>query len=435
MKVTLTNCTKCLLHLSFFIVCVLFVTNSYAQSTSGKSTNITTINGKKYYLHKVAHAQSLYGIAKIYGIDTKVILDANPSAIKGIVVGQELKIPFTATTGTTNTNTTKQTEQPKTVEEVKPQVEEPKQQQTTSTSDANTTSSSSGEPDLLSMVDDGKKEKEYVTATFKSTRNINFHTSEILGKNCLDFRIQHRFAPLSTGANNAWGIDGPASLMLSLEYSYSGRWMVGISRSNIQKMSEAFFKWKILRQVKHGLPFSVTYFGGLYYSATTNASLGQTSPDFYNPKGMGDRMSYVHELIIASKITPWLSLQVAPSYVHYNLVGTTIGMVKNDCIAMLGVVRAKYNKRQAIIFEYGYRTNTNYAAVGTTFYNSMGIGWEVETGGHVFQLFLTNSTGIMENQYIMGTTGSWSKVGKSPASIMIGFNITRIFALSKKSEI
>ncbi len=435
MKVTVSNCTKNLLHVSFFVLCFMFVGNIHAQTTTpAKSTNITTINGKKYYLHKVAHAQSLYGIAKIYNVDTKVILDANPGAMKGIVVGQELKIPFTNSTSTTTT--AKQVEQPKTVEEVKPQTEEPKQQQATSTTDANT----SGQPDLLSMVDDGnaKKEKEYVAATFKSTRNINFHTSEILGRNCLDFRIQHRFAPLSTGANNAWGIDGPASLMLSLEYSYSGRWMVGISRSNIQKMSEAFFKWKILRQVKHGLPFSVTYFGGLYYSAATNASLAQTSPDFYNPKGVGDRMSYVHELIIASKITPWLSLQVAPSYVHYNLVGSTIGFQKNDCIAVLGVVRAKYNKRQAIIFEYGYRTNTNYASVtngvATPYYNSMGIGWEVETGGHVFQVFLTNSTGIMENQYIMGTTGSWSKVGKTPSSIMIGFNITRIFALSKKSD-
>ncbi len=432
MKVAVSNCTKSLLYLSFFVLCIVFVNNTYAQVSGVKSTNITTINGKKYYLHKVAHAQSLYGIAKIYNIDTKAILDANPGAIKGIIVGQELKIPFNST-GTATT--TKPVEQTKPVGEVKPPAEETKQQQTTSTTDANTSIGNSQEPDLLSMVDDGKKEKEYVVSTFKSTRNINFHTSEILGRRCLDFRIQHRFAPLSTGANNAWGIDGPASLMLSLEYSHNGRWMVGISRSNIQKMSEAFFKWKILRQVKHGFPFSVTYFGGLYYSATTNTSLGQTSPDFYNPKGAGDRMSYVHELIIASKITPWLSLQVAPSYVHYNLVGTTIGMVKNDCIAVLGVVRAKYNKRQAIIFEYGYRTNTNYAAVGTNYYNSMGIGWEVETGGHVFQLFLTNSTGIMENQYIMGTTGSWSKVGKTPASIMIGFNITRIFALSKKSEI
>lgn len=430
MKVTVPNCAKSLLSLSFFIF--LFVGNVYAQTTTpAKSTNITTINGKKYYLHKVAHAQSLYGIAKIYGIDVNTILSENPGASKGIVVGQDLRIPYNSSS---NTSTTKTTEGPKKTEEVKKPVEEPKKQEET-TPVTNTNSTNGQEPDLLSMVDEGKKEKEYVTATFKSTRNINFHTSEILGKRCLDFRIQHRFAPLSTGANNAWGIDGPASLMLSLEYSHDGRWMVGVSRSNVQKMSEGFVKWKILRQVKHGLPFSVTYFGGLYYNATMNSAVGQTSPDFYDPKKPTDRMSFVHQLIIASKITPWLSLQVAPAYVHFNLVGNAIGMQKNDCIAVLGVLRAKYNKRQAIIVEYGYRTNTDYAAIGTKYYNSLGIGWEIETGGHVFQLFLTNSVGILENQYITGTTGPWLKDGKTPSSIMIGFNITRIFALSKKSEI
>jgi uncharacterized beta barrel domain-containing protein DUF5777 len=293
----------------------------------------------------------------------------------------------------------------------------------------------SQEKDLLSMMDDGKKEKEFITSTFKSTRNINFHTAEVSGKRILDFRIQHRFGALSSGANNAWGIDGPASLMLSLEYSHNGRWMVGISRCNVNKMAEGFFKWKILRQVKHGFPFTVTYFGGLYYSATMNSDLGQTSPDFYDPKKPTDRMSYVHELIIACKVTPWLSLQVAPSYVHYNLVGSTIGYSKNDCYALLGVIRAKYNKRQAIIFEYAYRLNTNYASTGANYYNSMGIGWEVETGGHVFQIFLTNSTGIMENQYIMGTNTSWKKIAATPAGIRLGFNITRAFALSKKSDL
>ena len=408
--------------------------NLLAQSTS-KSTEISTVNGKKYYMHKVASGQSVQGIAIIYDIDPKVIFTENPNAKNGIMTGQKLKIPFDAVVAGGNTKTVEKTK-PVSQPTVQP-VNEPKKQEQAPVTNTNT--GSSQELDLLSMVDDGtsKKEKEYVTATFKSTRNINFHTSEILGQRCLDFRIQHRFGPLSTGANNAWGIDGPASLMLSLEYSHNGRWMVGISRSNVQKMSEAFFKWKILRQVKHGLPFSVTYFGGLYYSAASNQSLGQTSPDFYDPKKPTDRMSYVHELIIASKITPWLSLQVAPSYVHYNLVGSTIGFQKNDCIAVLGVVRAKYNKRQAIIFEYGYRTNTNYASVtngvATPYYNSMGIGWEIETGGHVFQMFVTNSTGIMENQYIMGTTGSWMKQGKTPSGIAIGFNITRVFALSKKS--
>jgi hypothetical protein len=418
MKTPISNFNKKLLQISFFVLWSVLVTNAQVQTT-GKSTNITTINGKKYYLHKVAHAQSLYGISKIYNVDVNTIIKENPSANKGIVVGQDLKIPFDGSTADQNPKST-ETNTP--VEQAKPVVEESKKEETP----VSTNTVSSGEPDLLSMVDDGvKKEKEFVPSTFKSTRNINFHTSEILGRRCLDFRISHRFGPLNSGANNAWGIDGPANLMLSLEYSHTGRWMVGISRCIENKTAEAFFKWKIIRQVKHGFPFTITYFGGLYHTFQKDPYQGQPT-EFFNK--VADRVSYVNELIIACKVTPWLSLQVAPAYVHYNLVGNANGLSKNDCIALTGIIRAKYNKRQAIIFEYAYRLNTDYAATGTTYYNSMGIGWEVETGGHVFQIFATNSFGIMENSYLMTTNTAWKASG-----VRIGFNITRVFALSKKS--
>ena len=407
------------IRVSFFVLCLAFVSQVNGQ-TSAISKNISTINGKKYYIHKVANGQSLYGIAKLYKIDLNTLLVSNPGAIDGIKPGQELKIPV---------DNSIPVESPKTTEETKKQeAQTPVETPITTPVTANTTTANNQEPDLLALADDGPKEKEFVSSTFKSTRNINFHTSEILGKRCLDFRISHRFGPLNSGSNNAWGIDGPANLMLSLEYSHDGRWMVGISRSILNKTAEGFFKWKIIRQVKHGMPFSVTYFGGVYETFQIDPYLGQPS-EFYS-KTM-DRVSYVNQIILASKITPWLSVQVAPAYVHYNLVGAANGLSSNDCFALLGVIRAKYNKRQAIIFEYGYRLNTNYAAgiAGTKYYNSMGIGWEVETGGHVFQIFATNSYGIMENQYIMTTNTNWSGMG-----VRIGFNITRIFALSKKSE-
>ena len=422
MKTSLSNFNKKLLQVSFFALSIVLVTNQLQAQTTNKSTNITTINGKKYYLHKVAHAQSLYGISKIYNVDVNTILKENPSASKGIIVGQDLKIPFNGTN--TATQTTKPVEQPKPAEKPKPPVEEPKKEEPTP---VNTNANTSGEPDLLGMVDDGtKKEKEYVSATFKSTRNINFHTSEILGKRCLDFRVSHRFGALNSPPNQAWGIFGSANLMLSLEYSHTGRWMVGVARCFENQTAEAFFKWKIIRQVKHGWPFTITYFGGVYHTFQKDPYQGQPS-EFYDNK-VGNRVSYVNELIIACKVTPWLSLQVAPAYVHYNLVGNANQLSKNDCVALTGVVRAKYNKRQAIIFEYAYRLNTDYAAAGTTYYNSMGIGWEIETGGHVFQIFATNSFGILENSYLMTTATSWKASG-----VRIGFNITRVFALSKKS--
>jgi LysM repeat protein len=416
MKSIILNFNPKLVYISFFVLYFICISNMCAQAPA-KSTNVTTINGKKYYLHKIAHAQSLYGISKIYNVDVNTILKENPNASKGIIVGQDLKIPF---------DNAQVVETKKPVEEEKPPVAaETKKTEEPITATTVTPTNTSGEPDLLSFVDD-KKEKKYVSSTFKSTRNINFHTSEILGRRCLDFRISHRFGPLNSGANNAWGIDGPANLMLSLEYSHTGRWMVGLARCIENKTAEAFFKCKLIRQVKNGFPFTITYFGGMYH--TFNKQQTGLPVEFYN--SVADRLSFVNEIIIACKITPWLSVQVAPAYVHYNLVGDVNGLSKNDCVALTGVIRAKYNKRQAIIFEYAYRLNTNYAAVGTTYYNSMGIGWEVETGGHVFQIFATNSYGILENSYLMTTDSSWKG-----AAVRIGFNITRIFALSKKSEI
>jgi hypothetical protein len=203
--------------------------------------------------------------------------------------------------------------------------------------------------------------------------------------------------------------------------------MVGIARCIENKTAEGFFKWKILRQAKNGSPLNVTYFGGVYHTFVKDPLLGEPVK-FYN--NVSDRLSFVNQIIISRKITSWLSIQVAPVYVHYNLVGESNGLIKNDLFALTGVVRAKYNKRQAIIFEYGYRFTKNYGAPGTTYYNSMGIGWEVETGGHVFQVFFTNSYGIFENSYLFTTNTAWKTSG-----VRLGFNITRVFALSKKSDI
>lgn len=282
----------------------------------------------------------------------------------------------------------------------------------------------SQEPDLLNMVDSTssqKRAKEYVPYTFKSTRNINFHTCEILGPKSLDFRISHRFGPINSGAYNAWGIDGPANLMLSLEYSYDGRMMVGVQRSLQDKMGNLFFKAKLLRQAKYGSPVTITYFGGAYNTFVKDPYLGQ--PEKLYQKAQ-DRFSYVHQLIIARKFAPWLSAQLSPFYVHYNLVGEGNGLELNDIFGLAAVLRFKYNKRQSIIFEYAYRFNRNYESIGSKYYDSMGIGWEIETGGHVFQIFFTNSFGIVENQYLVKTDGDASSMG-----IRLGFNITRVFPI------
>lgn len=289
--------------------------------------------------------------------------------------------------------------------------------------------------DLLDMVADSaaKPEKEFVSAPFKSSRNINFHTTEVLPERSMDVRISHRFGVLESKAYNAWGIDGPANLMISLEYSYDGNWMVGLQRSFYEKMGAAFFKWKFLKQAKNGgSPVAVTYFGGAYNTWQKDPYLGE--PDkFYDMEW--DRYSFVNQLLVSRKFNDWISAQLGFAYVHYNLVGAANGFSKNDVMVGTGVLRTKFTKRQAIIMEYGYRASTDYGAIDPStgdkiqYQDCFGMGWEIETGGHVFQVFVTNSFGILENQFLIKNTGDYSTSG-----MRIGFNIMRVFSVGGKKK-
>jgi hypothetical protein len=57
------------------------------------------------------------------------------------------------------------------------------------------------------------------------------------------------------------------------------------------------------------------------------------------------------------------------------------------------------------------------------------LGIDIETGGHVFQVSLSNSQGIIEQFFIPQTTGDWLKQG-----MRLGFNIVRVFSFNKKKK-
>jgi len=273
--------------------------------------------------------------------------------------------------------------------------------------------------DLLKLVDTVKK-KEFVTATFKTTRLINFHTIEVVGKRGLDFRISHRFGDFNTGAYNAWGIDGGANIRLGLEYSHDGRLMFGLGRTSDQKIVDGFVKYRVLRQTTDDRnPVSITWFSGAYHT------FEHVQVDGYNKyQRATDRLSYCHQVMVARKLSSRLSAQVTMAMVHFNLVDNLTD--KNNCYILGGLIRYKFTKRQAVTVEYGHRLN-NYS--NAKYYDSFAIGYEVETGGHVFQMNFTNSFGLTENQYFMYTTSSWRSWG-----IRLGFNISRVFTLAKRNN-
>ena len=271
------------------------------------------------------------------------------------------------------------------------------------------------EEDLLSLLV-GEEEQTYTTATFKTTRIINMHSVENAAAGVMDFRISHRFGFINSGAYDLFGLD-QALMRIGFEYGVTDRLMVGFGRSNVNKAYDSFLKYKILRQGsgKRNIPVSVSYFA----SAVCNTvKWADPNRDNY----FSSRMQYTHQLLIARKFNNDLSLQLTPTLVHKNLVPTV--QDKNDILAMGFGGRYKLTQRFSVNAEYFYVLPNQ---ITSTFYNSLSLGVDIETGGHVFQLHLTNSTSMLEPGFITESVGQWKKGG-----IHFGFNVSRVFTVKDK---
>jgi hypothetical protein len=271
---------------------------------------------------------------------------------------------------------------------------------------------------LLNLLNDSlsvNAKTGYVTGTFKATHVVNMQTVESAGKGDLNFVIQHRFGQLNSGSYNFFGLDN-ATLRLGLDYGITDRLDVGIGRSSYLKTFDGYLKYKLFRQTESGkMPVSVSILG-----TVTDYTQDIVGKDYLNTKY---RTAYTGQLLIARKISSRLSLEITPTWLHYNLVPTVND--KNDLFALGMGGRLKITKRMSINAEYDYLPSNQ--VVSTTVHNSFSLGWDIETGGHVFQLVFSNSQSMLESQYLAQTTGTWGK-----GDIYFGFNISRNFNLKKK---
>ncbi len=272
----------------------------------------------------------------------------------------------------------------------------------------------------LQEEEDKKAEKEkidYTNAIFKTTRVVNGHSIENVGAGILDFKVNHRFGTLNSGGYNLWGLD-QATMRLGLDYGLSKRLMIGIGRSTFQKQYDGFIKYKLLRQStgKKIMPISLSYAGGLILKGI-NQDDGTGNKYKYS-----DRISYYHQLLFAHKFNDYFSLQLSPTVMHYNSVN--LASESND-LGSLGIgARIRLSKRVNLTTEY-FHQFSNFEG----YYNTLSLGVDIETGGHVFQLHCTNATGMTERTFIHENTGRWSN-----GDIRFGFNISRVFTIKKPKE-
>jgi hypothetical protein len=266
--------------------------------------------------------------------------------------------------------------------------------------------------DLMTQLDDESETNSLVTATFKSTRVMNGHSTERMLPGQLDFRVSHRFGRLNSGGYNFFGLD-ESNIRLGFEYGLFRWLMVGIGRASFEKTFDGFAKFSLLRQSASEKPVSVSL---LTSAALRTIRFPQPDEDY-----LTSRMAYTTQLIVARKLNDVFSVQLAPTYIHKNFPSSSFDQI--NFFAVGAGARIRVSDLLSINGEYYYLTESG-TYLNQQVYNPLSIGVDIETGGHVFQLILTNSRGMTEKSFISETTGRWGR-----GEVHFGFNISRIFLL------
>lgn len=269
---------------------------------------------------------------------------------------------------------------------------------------------------LQELEEENKKsgpQYQIIEASFKSIRLINGQTTETTEKRGLNMIISHRFGEIKQGIGDFFGIDY-GTIRLGLDYGLCDKISLGAGRSSNQKLYDAYTKIRLMRQStgKTNVPISLTWY--------SNVSI--TTLEWWNPEIRNNikyRISYVHEAIFARKFSPKFSSLMVCGLIHRNL--TTKNDEKNT-LPYLGVgFRRLISNRIALTGEYYYQFTGSYPQKTS---NSLSIGIDIETGGHVFQLHFSNSLGMTEKIFIAENTAAWHR-----GEISFGFNIIRTFKL------
>lgn len=248
-----------------------------------------------------------------------------------------------------------------------------------------------------------------VTSTWKSLKVVNFETTKLVAKDEFQLIISHRFGSVENGFDDLFGLDN-AVTRFQFVYGLTDWMHIEASRSSFSKTYQVAGKFKLKDQVIDGFPFSIAAFTAL----DINTGLEQ---EVLPKLQFENRLGYTTQLIIARKVSDKLSAQISPTYFHQNYVD--FDPQDNSQFALGVGARYKLTNRWSINADYGYHLNR---ADGSPFVNPLSIGFDLETGGHVFQLHFTNAQPMLTNGFLSQGTGDWSE-----GRFFFGFNLVRVF--------
>ncbi|WP_298316517.1 DUF5777 family beta-barrel protein [uncultured Aquimarina sp.] len=273
--------------------------------------------------------------------------------------------------------------------------------------------------DLLDILEEETPQtKNYTSSTFKGTRILNGHSIENRKKRTLEFVISHRFGRVNLGADELYGLD-QSNIRFAFEYGLTDDIMLGVGRSSFDKTYDGFIKYKFLKQSsgKNSFPFTASLFTSIAY---------RTLKDFdpNNEPSFSQKLSYVTQVLMARKFSSGFSLQITPTYIHRNSV--KINEDPHGIFAVGVGSRVKLTKRVSINGEYFYTVNPLESIDAS---NSLAFGVDIETGGHIFQIILSNSITMIEKSFITESTDDFFE-----GDIHLGFNISRAFQMGNKKK-
>jgi hypothetical protein len=243
---------------------------------------------------------------------------------------------------------------------------------------------------------------------FWATTNIGISTVRNLSAGSLNTSVAHTFGKVDGGFNRFFGLDDGANTRIGIEYGFTDRFSAGIGRMTFNQVVDIRSKVNILRQTETGsTPLDIA----------AKASMGITTLS-----GQGfdfsERLSYLVSVMAARKMGA-ISVQLSPMIAYFNI---TAGTNPNQVFGLGVLLNYEFNDRFALSWEY-------LPVLGTRFANtndSMGLSLNIDTGGHIFQIFFTSSQWHNE-QFIMTRNSDRFWEG----DFRFGFNIHRVFGLRR----
>lgn len=253
--------------------------------------------------------------------------------------------------------------------------------------------------------------------TFMAPRSINIYTIEPLAAGELHYSIMHTFGEVESGIQNLWGIDYGANVRLSFEYALSDRFSLALARTSEDKVVDLSGRLHVIQQQRDGtVPISVTISGG---AGLTTADYNYLTDNY----SLSDRFQNHLMVHLARKFSQKLSLQISPGFAYYSRVGSELSVANPTENFYAGAAfssRYRVASRMALTFQavprfYGDDSNVVWGA-----------GLDIETGGHVFQLYMVTSNAL-QDAYVLGGKNGGIKDG----AFRLGFNVNRVFSVKK----